>query len=325
MPRPPATMTRAGSGLEVVATACRAPSIHNSQPWWWRVSEGAIELHADRTRRLPHADPLGRNLLISCGSALHHVQVAARGLGWEPTVERWPMGTDSDLLARVSLEPRVRTTGDAVLLRALRARRTDRRRFTSWPVQGRRLDQLVEVATSWGAEATSVDIVDRVRIERMVARAHVVQAADPALVAEHREWTDRGSEDGVLAELVPPTEGEDPTRQPRFPEGTLDDRDHVVQASDGIIVLSGSTDDRRSWLTTGEALGAVWLHAVTDGLSIVPLSQVVEVDSTRMSLQHEVLLGQSYPQLLLRVGWQAIGRDELKATPRRPLSDVVRP
>ena len=60
----------------------RAPSVHNTQPWAWRLRPDGVDLYADHQRRLSVADPVGRELTISCGAALHHFQVAARALGW---------------------------------------------------------------------------------------------------------------------------------------------------------------------------------------------------------------------------------------------------
>lgn len=37
--------------------AVLAPSGHNSQPWLFRIGDGWVEVHADRTRRLPVVDP----------------------------------------------------------------------------------------------------------------------------------------------------------------------------------------------------------------------------------------------------------------------------
>ena len=90
-------------------------------------------------------------------------------------------------------------------------------------------------------------------------------------------------------------------------------------------MLCGERDDPAAWLRAGEGLSALWLHAVRNGLSVVPLSQVVEVAETRSALKHEVLGGQAEPLLLLRVGWQAIGRRQLVPTPRRPLDSVLLP
>src|ERR671937_285172 len=40
-----------------VAVAVRAPSIHNTQPWAWRLSVDGLVLLADRSRQLTGADP----------------------------------------------------------------------------------------------------------------------------------------------------------------------------------------------------------------------------------------------------------------------------
>ena len=96
-----------------------------------------------------------------------------------------------------------------------------------------------------------------------------------------------------------------------------------METSDGVILLCDDDDSRVSWLRAGESLSALWLRAVRDGLSVVPLSQVIEVAETRDALQHQVLGGLCVPLLLVRVGWQAISRSQLEPTPRRPLRDVL--
>ena len=54
---------RGGSG-PTTAVATRAPSIHNSQPWRWRVGTQSLHLYADPDRRLPNTDPDSRDLLL---------------------------------------------------------------------------------------------------------------------------------------------------------------------------------------------------------------------------------------------------------------------
>jgi hypothetical protein len=82
-------------------------------------------------------------------------------------------------------------------------------------------------------------------------------------------------------------------------------------------------DDQRSWLEAGQVLSALWLQATADGLSVVPLSQVIEVAETRAALYHDVFTGLAHPQILLRIGWQEISRASLDPSPRRPMSDVL--
>jgi nitroreductase len=70
----------------LISLAARAPSVHNTQPWRFEVSERAIELYADASRQLLE-DPAGREMLISCGAA-------CTGCGWGSG--RWATGPRSN-------------------------------------------------------------------------------------------------------------------------------------------------------------------------------------------------------------------------------------
>lgn len=310
---------------EIVELACLAPSVHNTQPWSWRGSRGRVQLHQDRSRQLPVEDPTGRNLTISCGAALHHFQVAARALGWQVEVDRLPDGPGSSVLADIRLHRARRPASSEGDLAALRDRCTDRRRFTSWPVPAERLESLAALARKCGAHAVPVvDVTARFRLELAIHRALTIRDADDAASAEQHAWIDHGAHDGVPHEAVP-AEAAAFGRRSRFGTGLLQDARPDVEGSDGLIVLGGHTDEVGAWLRTGEGLSALWLSATRDSLSVVPLSQAIEVDETRREVRDRVLRDTIAPHLLLRIGWQAIGRRELPRTPRRPLGEVVSP
>lgn len=308
----------------IVELACLAPSVHNTQPWSWRVDGATVELYADLTRLLPAEDPVGRNLTISCGAALHHLQFAAHALGWDTDVQRLPASGDPALLARVTLHRGLHAVVAPHDLGILRQRCTDRRRFTAWPVPAPRLERLVGEASAWGARGSIIDDVgDRFRVELIANRALIYRDLDPAALDEQRHWIGRHDPDGIPLTVLP-VEPDHLGRRSRFGAGVLEDTRLVINGGDGLIALGGDADDVASWVRTGEGLSALWLEATRMGLSVVPLSQPVEIDATRHELRDTVLHGAFLPHLLLRVGWQAIGRSDLPRTPRRPVADVLR-
>jgi hypothetical protein len=310
--------------LEIVAEACRAPSMYNAQPWAWRVTDDRLELHADLGRALPVADPANRNLVIGCGAALHHAQVAAAVRGWSTEVERLPDGPRGLRLAVLGFRPAPVTAEARRLAEALENRRTDRRRFSSWPVPEERLDHLAGLAEVWGAHAVPVHGEEqRQLLESLVERAMAVQAGDDRFAEEQRVWIDRTRVDGIPSVTVPRLLGTPASYRSRFGAGLLAQPDRELENQDGVIVLGGAGDDLGAWLRAGEALSAIWLTAVEAGLTALPLSQVAEVEETRQALREEVLDGALLPYLLLRVGWQASTRVPLAQTPRRPLSQVL--
>lgn len=314
----------AGTIRRIVQLATRAPSVHNTQPWRWVARGRVLELYADRRRRLPVADPTGRDLLVSCGAALHQASVASAALGWSPAVTRLPDSPDPDLLARVELTPAPPPVDAAEVLEAIDARCTDRRRFTSWPVPDERLAGLAQVATQAGTRAVPLtDVSERFRADRIVLQATERYRSDDAMTAEQQDWRDRSSVDGVPSTVVPRRTGSAGVPG-RFTDGDLDEPDEpVVEGSDGLVVIFDVEDDPTAWLRAGEGLSALWLAATAGGLSVVPLSQVVEVPESRKAFQLEVLGGLAHPIILARIGWQAIGRSELVRTPRRAVDDVL--
>ncbi len=268
----------------MIELAGRAPSAHNAQPWAWRVRPRSLELHLDPGRTAAAGIDAGaaeRNAVISCGAALHHLEVAAEALGWEADSRPVPEVGHPTLLARVSLARRAPAPDAGARLDALLQRCTDRRRFTSWPVEAAALVELAAVAAPYGATVLPVlDAVDHVRLERLVLRA-----AD--LHPEHGH--------------------------------------HAVElwGSDGVLVLGDVDDDRPAWLRSGRGLGALWLEATRAGLSVVPLSRPVELSETRWTLRREVLDGRLQPHLLLRIGWQTIGRSGVRLTSRLPVEQLL--
>ena len=307
----------------LVSLACLAPSVHNTQPWRWRYRDGRLTLSADLRRRLPVEDPRGRNLTISCGGALHHLQFAARALGWQTDVEMLPSGPDERVLAHVAVFRSAHPAVSIADLDLLRIRCTDRRRFTAWPVPPDRLDALCRLTAPWDVRAETVtDDGARFQLELLANQALTQLEIDGLRTAEQDSWIDRAGADGIPLELLP--DDPDPlVARSRFRPGVLEDTRFVIHGGDRIIALGGVRDDVGSWLRTGAAMSALWLEATREGISVVPMSQPIEVEDTRREIARTVLREAFEPHLLLRIGWQAIGRRELPRTPRRPLSDVL--
>lgn len=321
----PDDRTGADPAGEVVRLACRAPSVHNTQPWHWWAYGSTIELRADRSRQLQVSDPAGRNLVISCGAALHHALVAAAGLGWDVSVEQVPDPTDPDLLAVVKLRHHRRPTpAELDLVEALESRRTDRRRFTSWPVPEGHLARLAEHASGRRARVLPLTgAAARATVERLIEEAIDAQSADPAFAEEQRSWTTGTGPTGIPRSSLPPQDHR-AERRDRFERRTAGTPvDGRVATSDQVMAICTARDDAGSWLEVGGTLSAIWLHAQQMGLSLVPLSQVIEVEGTRLALRRHVFFDMAEPQLLARVGWLEVSRSPLPPTPRLPLADVL--
>ena len=317
---------------DALIRAVRAPSIHNSQPWRWQVTSRGVDLYTDATRRLPRTDPDGRDQVMSCGAALHHLLVALADAGQGARARRLPDPTRPYHLATIEPHPNVDSDVDARLAAGIDRRRTDRRPFRAWPVPPELTGELAEIGDRYGVELAAItDPRTRRRLFRSIEEAARTQDADRGYAAELAAWTGRGpgSLDGVPADHGP-TAGDVPGRMPMraFPNvartgvpGVEEPgREPGEPESAVLLLIATRTDTPLHWLRVGEVTSAVLLRATLMGLSGSPLTQPLEVGGTRTFVRDHVT-GGAHPQMLLRLGWPS-GKS-LPPTPRRPLKEVV--
>ncbi len=315
----------AGVLADAVQRALRAPSVHNTQPWRWRITDGAVELHADPTRHLVATDPDQRDLVLSCGAALHHLRVALAAAHLAARVHRLPDPDDRRHLATVTVRTGEPEPGFAGLHRALDDRHTDRRRFGDTPVADTDIAALVAAATVHGATLHPVtDPGARRRLDETLADARSRQRFADGYAAELTIWSHRytAARDGVPAQARPHGSRTAPGLRP-FPTGQLTDPGPVGSDRSVLLVLTTVDDEVLDRLLAGEATSAVLLTATRRGLATTPLSQAQEVAATRRRLASSVLRSPDHPQLVIRVGHPGPGPGAPGPTPRRTLGSVL--
>ncbi len=308
----------------VLSLATRAPSIHNTQPWRWRVAADHLELHADPERALPRTDPDARDLLLSCGAALHHAVIALAAHGWQAQVRRLPDPDRPGHLATVGVRRCAPAGSDVPLAAAIPRRRTDRRVYGAWPVPD------ADIALM-GARAARAGVMLRQaqrlpELHQIVTDAVWRHATDREYLSELSTWSGRyASLAGVPAHSTPKSDPAARIPARLFAGPVLPQPAGSAGEQDGAAVLAlGTKDDSAlSRLRAGEATSLVLLTATTLGLASCPVTEPLEIAETRAAVRDDVFGDIGYPQMLLRVGWAPVNADPLPATPRMPLSAVV--
>jgi hypothetical protein len=315
----------------LIATAARAPSVHNTQPWRFHVSKRSVELWCDPERKL-RTDPLGRQMLISCGAALFGLRLAVRSLGYQPVVERLPDRSQLRLLARVRIGAAAPMNAlERQLLAAVPHRHTHRGPFAAGPLPAGLLAGLQNDALTEGATLALVD--EGLAYERLawiVATAAHRGDLDPVAQTETRKWTRDAlstAKDGVPgAALAAGPPGQVPhgrLRQRDFDLGRdlarlsgQEAADEVPPAATAILLTSG--DRRADWLCAGQALQRLLLHAASRWVFASLHTQPLEDPVTRALIRDRLALPGN-PQMVLQFG-PAISA---ASTPRRPPDELI--
>lgn len=311
---------------QVLRLAGRAPSLHNRQPWRFRIMPEVIELHADQDRRMPGTDPEDRELRLGCGAALFNLRLALAHVGVRPLVTLQPSVRIPGLLAEIRRGGSVHVgVEQSALLRAITTRRTNRRPFLPTPVPKVHRNTLIGAVATEHAWVHMVEHAQRAELFGLVRRAHEEQMASDRFRAEMAAWTGlrEGAPEGVQASSAGPApESQDEWvlrdfsgghARPRVPGKDFED-DPLT------MVLCSYSQGRQADLEAGQAMQRLLLTATSLGLAASFLSQVVEVPETRSQLR-SLLGGALEPRAVLRVGYGS----PVPPTPRREPMELLLP
>jgi nitroreductase len=313
---------------EMLATAARAPSVHNTQPWRFAVGAHAIDLYADTDRKVGQ-DRDGRELLISCGAALFGLRLAVRGLGYLPVVTLFSERSRPWLVARVSLGRRAPATeAERQMLAALPHRHTHRGAFDPGPIPAGLLPGLQHDALAEGATLALVETPGRyAKLAGLAAEAARMQAHSAGARAEVLRWSrlpGSVARDGVPAAAFGPAATAGPGRlaQRDFDLGRHcgllppPGPDEPPPAATAVLVTSG--DSQLDWLRAGQALHRVLAHAATAWVAASLHTQPLEIPVIRNLIRTSLALPGT-PQIVLQFG----PAHASLSSPRRPVREFL--
>ncbi|MGA5710447.1 Acg family FMN-binding oxidoreductase [Streptomyces cellulosae] len=314
----------------LLAAAVAAPSIHNTQPWSFRLDPGnqVLEVHSAPERTLPLTDPTHRAQYLSVGAAVFNLRLAAVHLGRRPEVRLVPDVHNPGLLAAVRLTDPLgadNQPADPGLHEAIVRRHTSRMPFTGRSVPEPVVADMVTAAHAAGARLYIPDIAGTRRLLGLTAAAEARNQANADRTAETRTWITAPGSDapyGIpVTSLGPPDAGKRmPMRDftgslPALRLPALWFERHVQ-----LGLLWTSHDRRDDWLRAGQALQYVLLTATAHGLRTSLLHQAMEWPDLRSAMalpQHK----RCHPHMLIRFGYGPGGG----RTPRAPGHSAVRP
>lgn len=289
--------------------AARAPSVHNTLPWALELPDGErlAVLYERLDRALAHHDPLGRDRRISCGTALHHVELAARMLGWAPVTALFPDRDLPDLVAIVRADRRAEPSDVDIAARAAVGRRHSHRLpFGPVPVDDATVAGLLAANHTDGTGLRPVRGADEVTaLATLLTHAAHVLRDDRGYQRELSAWT------AAVRDPLPGGGVSAATRRTAtLPWAGLVRRTTAVPdvetladrlSRECLLLVVTPDDGPRDHVRAGAAAESGWLAAVLAGLDGSLITQPFQLPEVRAGLVEALSLN-GFPQLLLRFG-----------------------
>lgn len=305
--------------------AALAPSSHNSQPWRFAVQTNAVDVFADPERRLPVADADGREWYASVGCALENLRIAAAHFGFAPAVHRFPSPGDPTHVARVTMRAcpipgSIPYTSDTALFAAIEVRHTNHAPFAPSPVPETVLDRLQREARGLNVSLlTATDSAAHEAVNALVTRADALQFADPEWRQELGEWMGRGvfgtpwflSKVSQLA-----------VTYLNLSARTAEADTVLLDSAPVLGTLVTETNDPDAYVRAGQAMERIWLRATNLGLSLHPMSQILQVPEVKTLFADRLGLSGTHPVVCFRLG--VPGATDDRMTPREAPTVIER-
>lgn len=301
----------------VLYYAALAPNAHNSQPWRLRYRQDTetFTLFFDQARALPHTDPAHRESYISLGAFLENFQQAATALGFHTAMEVMAAPSAGEEIARIRLIRREPAPDAAARLARMERRHTDKRPYADTPIPQAAVADLLKRHTPY-LTYYAKGSPGYLYLADKAVQAMRVQSDNRNKRDELAAWLRFSDKEALAARDGLPAEQLGLTGLKKFfyyllydrekARGDAFARESAAQTAEqvahcaGFFVITGG-DAPPDHIRAGMNLEAFWLDAVAAGISIHPLSQMLEEEPYASALRNDLGLALP-PQMILRAG-----------------------
>jgi hypothetical protein len=284
----------------ILSYAILAPHSHNLQSWRVDLRQpGEITLYCDLTRLLPETDPLSRQIMMSQGTFLELLDIAARQKGLRAHITLFPQGEfgpaalDKRPVARIVLTADAAIKPDPLFEQVLR-RHTNREAYEMREPAAAALQAIAAsvaphpVRTGFAGPAQPEILqkhraiaMDAWRIElvtpRTILESFKVLRVGPREIAEHRDGLSINTPMvraltalGLFDRSKAPGPGDSATT------GQIKDFNEKIAATPAFFWMVTDGNSRSTQVNAGRAYVRAQLAATAQGLAMQPLSQALQ-------------------------------------------------
>ena len=284
----------------LLAHAILAPHSHNLQSWLVDVRQpGLITLYCDRSRLLPETDPFSRQMMMSQGTFLELLDLAARQLGLRADIQLFPQGEFGPVAIDQRPTAVIRLQADASvrpdpLFQQVFTRRTNREAYASTAPSAQ---ALAAIATSASAADTTVGFVGEAQAAALAQHRQIamdawrIEMETPRTVLESFHYLRIGPteinqhRDGIsinkpFVRAVTALGLFDRTKAPEPGDSNIaaqiKEFNAKLATTPAFFWMTTLGNSRRTQVLAGRAYARAQLAATAQGLSMHPLQQALQ-------------------------------------------------
>ncbi|MBI2643998.1 MAG: hypothetical protein HYW95_00610 [Candidatus Wildermuthbacteria bacterium] len=309
--------------------AVRAPSVHNTQPWLFRVEKNSCKIYLNPKLKLSQADPMGRDSYISIGCCAENLILAAKCFG---IFDRIIYHGENNLAAEVLFRPNGNKNEEYNrILETILQRVNSRGVFEKKPVEDSLVQRMSSIAQEYLDNVLEIHfIAEKEKIEALAAltaKGMRMAHRNPAFRKEMSRWINPNfskKADGmpgyslrmpmIISILTP--------FLMKFMDlgkflAKLNYRS--VSSAPLICIVTAKENSPTVWMKTGRLVERLMIELQNSGLQTSIFIAAIEIGDLHKNVQQ--LLGANLlPQFLFCAGSMAAKQP---LTPKHPVEDKL--
>ena len=318
----------------ILYLASLAPSGHNTQPWVITIIEPKQwRIGSDRTRWLPAVDPDNREMILSIGTFLENLSLAARIQGYEALIDVIGKNNFSSEIAEVRfIKKQVAAT---VSDKVIQERRTVRKGFLNSEINGEDRRMLIgnnkqavfyyPLNSQEGSYISQANLLankkQATRVDAQMELADWIRWSDLEASRYQNGLTPESMEmKGLVRWYAKHFLSKADVLSKSFREETIKLVEEQVNNCAGWLIIKSDSSTVEELINAGRVLESTWFRAHEKRIAFHPMTQVLEESSWQTQLAQEIGLA-GHIQFVIRIGYI---KEHLKPVSlRMPISKIL--
>lgn len=297
--------------LKIVRNTVKAPSGHNTQPWFFSREDDVICITPDFSRSLPVADPENRELFISLGCAAETAIIAARFYGYNAELNNELLEKQGEIKIMLSKNEKSEVPD---LFSFINSRQTTRNPYSDSPVSDDDLIKLKQIVAESDIDLEFYIGQDKINtFLPYIFEANTIQMSNPNFKHELIQWS-RFSEkealqkgDGLYAACSGiPSPGKTIGNfivKNFISVKSEEKRLHkLLDTTTMLVMFTSRNNNILGWVKTGTIFQRFALTCTKLGLSHSYINLPCQINQVRDKMKRDMRLT-GFPQLLIRLGY----------------------
>ncbi len=314
--------------IKMVEAAIKAPSGHNSQPWFFQLEDSAINILPNMEEILPIVDKSNRELFISLGAATENLCIEASVLGYDSNVEI----DEANKKIVVHLNRSNSIIADS-LHKSIESRQTNRKLYNNKMVSDDIILNLNNLPLTDDINRYIISKNDSMFniLKSYIEKGNELQMNDKAFKNEllkcmrFNNTEVKRNPTGLTyktmgAPAMPSFVSKIIIKSYLKPNKQNKGDLKKIESSSHLVLFTTKNNTLREWVDLGRHLQHFLLATTQQNIANAYMNQPCEIDELALEIQKNV--GQikgEYPTLLLRIGYA----EPTPFSPRKKVNDVI--